>query len=205
MSANPIITANDVVKYISQILNIDVSDRLTFQDILDDLASVNDLPLFRMFMKERFNYERFRYLTGYQKFVALLNEFKKENAPKLDEAKHDKVNSFASILYKKTTDCFDEVYFLIQEGNDMRGKKISYLIGKKFMNEPKEIKVLELIGNREVLCKLCRNDKPLLEEKIYQAVYKLALEKQYPHLALENKKSYEGIETMEKLKLGLRR
>lgn len=205
MSANPTITANDIIQYLGDTLNIDMSSKLTVLDMIEDLKSIQDLPKFRIFVKERFNYERFRFLTGYQKFLALMNEFKKENAPKLDEVTRDKVYSFANIIYKKTTSCFDQVHFLIQEGFDIRSEKISNLIGLTFMNEPKEIKVLELVGKREVLYKLCRIDKPQLEEKIYEAVHKLALEKAYPHLALENKKSFEGIETMERLKLGLKK
>lgn len=205
MSANPTITANDVVKYISQILNIDVSDRLTFQDILDDLASVNDLPLFRMFMKERFNYERFRYLTGYQKFVALLNEFKKENQLQLSEENKTKVDDYSSKLFSLITSIMDTVNFELQT----KGKSIDDLDFEKTLLSSgiknHHIEVLRAIGDKKKIFHLSVYGKEELRARIESIVHSKTMIKQYPHLALKNKKSYEGIETMEKLKLGLRR
>ena len=44
-----------------------------------------------------------------------IDEYKKENGPKLDEVTQDKADSFAAKLYKKTIDCFDKVNLLIKE------------------------------------------------------------------------------------------
>ena len=204
MSHNPFLLETNLAKYFAQLLNISVDDDLSMMDMVEELNSIENLADFRIFVKEKFNYERFRYLTGYQKFIALVNEYKKENGPKLDEVTQDKADNFAAKLYKKTIDCFDEVNFLIQEGNDIRNKKVSDFIGKEFMSEPREVKVLEKIGKREVLLNLCNHNKVELEEKIKNIVHRLALEKAYPHLAIENKKKrFKGIETIERLKLGV--
>lgn len=212
MSHNPFLLETNLAKYFAQLLNISLDDDLSMMDMVEDLNSIENLADFRVFVKEKFNYERFRYLTGYQKFIALVNEYKKENGPKLDEVTQDKADSFAAKLYKKTIDCFDEVNFLIQEGNDIRSKKVSDFIGKAFMKKKddtfvvdfKSVQVLEKIGKREVLLNLCNHNKVELEEKIKNTVHKLALEKAYPHLAIENKKkNFEGIKTIERLKLGV--
>lgn len=189
------ITINDFVKYLSQILNIDLSDKLTALDMLEDLKEIQDLGEFRIFIKSSFNYERFKFLTGYQKFLALKNEFIKNNKPKLDEVSQEKANSFAYKLYKKTINVFDEVNFLIQEGNDIRSKTISNCIGLSFMDQPKEIQVLELVGKREELLRLCNTDKTRLENKIFEVVERLALIKKYPQLENKNedKKCLENL------------
>ena len=212
MSHNPFLLETNLAKYFAQLLNISVDDDLSMMDMVEELNSIENLSDFRIFVKEKFNYERFRYLTGYQKFIALVNEYKKENGPKLDEVTQNKVTNTALRVYWKTIGVFDEVNFMIQEGNDIRSKKVSDFIGKAFMKKKndtfvvdfKSVQVLENIGKREELLRLCNSNKPLLEEKIYNAVNKLALEKAYPHLAIENKKkNFEGIKTIERLKLGV--
>ena len=182
MSANQINTNDTVIHHIGNTLNIDVTGKLTVMDIIDDLSSIQDLAAFRIFVKEKFNYERFRYLTGYQKFLALVNEYKKENI-KLDDEQLKKCNSFASKLYWKTISVFDEVNFMIQEGNDIRSKKVSNYIGLAYVKQPKEIEVLDKIGKREELLRLSVCNKPLLEQKIDEAVKELTLIKHYPQLA----------------------
>ena len=195
MSANPI-TANDVVQYLGNLLNIDVSGKITMLDMIDDLSTIPNLAEFRIFVKEKFNYERFRYLTGYQKFIALVNEFKKETM-KLNEDQVKKCNSFSSRLYWKTISVFDEVNFMIQEGNNIRSQKVSNYIGLAFIKYPKEIEVLDKIGKREELLRLSVCNKPLLEQKIDEVVKNLTLIKQYPQLA--PKKDVKTIELFKKL------
>ena len=43
-------TANDIVKYLGEILNINANNQLVVQDILSDLNKINDLPKFRLFI-----------------------------------------------------------------------------------------------------------------------------------------------------------
>ena len=181
MSANPII-ATDVVQHIGNTLNIDVSGKITALNIIKVLSSIPNLADLVEFIEEKFNYERFRYLTGYQKFLALVNEYKRENI-KLNDEQLKKCVTFADRLYWKTISVFDEVNFMIQEGNDIRSQKVSNYIGAAFIKQPKEIEVLDKIGKREELLRLSVCNKPLLEQKIDEVVKSLSLIKQYPQLA----------------------
>ena len=201
MSQNIFLNEKKLALHFAQILNISIDDDITIMDIESELNTIDNLVSFRNFVKEKLNYERFRFLTGYQKFLALVKEFRKDEY-KLDEVAQEKVNTFAYKLYKKTVDIFEEVNLLIQNGHDIRSRTVSFYISEILKNQPKEIQVLELVGKREYLLRLCNSSKLKLEIEIKKAVEKLALEKQYPQLV--NKKSFEGLETIKKLQSGLR-
>lgn len=199
MSANPTITANDVVKYISQILNVDVSDRLTFQDMLEDLASIQDLAEFRIFVKTRFNYERFRYLSGYQKFLALANEFRKENKPKLSIESTTKALTYSENLFRELTRILDEVNMDLQ----VIGKSIDDVNFEQTLltngMKAHHIEVLRAIGDKKEIIRLmsCKYD---LMSKIEAVVLNKTLLKEYPSLKLENKNKVEAVNVIEQLK-----
>lgn len=191
MSANLVINENTLAKHFSQILNIGIDDDLTMQDMIDDLKSIENLAEFRAFVKTRFNYERFRYLTGYQKFVALVNEFKRENKPKLDTDNDYKVRKTSETLFRKVSSIFDEIDYLVQTGYDIQSKKVSLVLFRAFGAEDekskKTLEVLEKIGKRQDILNLLKRDRKGLEEKIKEIVYDLTLMKQYPEMAIENK------------------
>ena len=184
---NKQITANDVVKYIDGILNIDLSNNaLLLEDMIEDIKSVNDLALFRTFIKEKFNYERFRYLTGYQKFIALVNEFKKENKLELSKEMKIKALTYSEDLFKRVTEICDEINFELQT----KGKKIDDLnLFETFkINglENHHIKVISSLGSKETVFAMAIYNKIELQLKIASIVHKKAMLKSYPNLALEN-------------------
>lgn len=194
---NKQITANDVVKYIAGILNIDLSNNaLLLEDMIEDIKSVNDLALFRTFIKEKFNYERFRYLTGYQKFIALVNEFKKENKLELSEEMQIKALTYSEDLFKRVTEICDEINFELQT----KGKKIDDLnLFETFkINglENHHIGVISSIGSKETIFTMSVYGKEDLRARIESIVNKKALEKQYPQL--QNKS--EDKKVLERLK-----
>ena len=194
---NKQITANDVVKYIAGILNIDLSNNaLLLEDMIEDIKSVNDLALFRTFIKEKFNYERFRYLTGYQKFIALVNEFKKENKLELSEEMQIKALTYSEDLFKRVTEICDEINFELQT----KGKKIDDLnLFETFkINglENHHIKVISSLGSKETIFAMSVYGKEDLRARIESIVNKKALEKQYPQL--QNKS--EDKKVLERLK-----
>lgn len=193
------ITANDVVKYIAGILNIDLSNNaLLLEDMIEDIKSINDLAAFRVFIKEKFNYERFRYLTGYQKFIALVNEFKKENKLELSEEMQIKALTYSEDLFKRVTTICDEVNFELQ----IKGKKIEdldlFATFKRNGLENHHIKVISSIGSKETIFAMAIYSKIELELKIASIVHKKAMIKSYPQLA--NKKSSD-MKVLERLKL----
>ena len=110
MSANPII-ATDVVQHIGNTLNIDVSGKITALNIIKVLSSIPNLADLVEFIEEKFNYERFRYLTGYQKFITLVNEFKKENKLELSKEMKIKALTYSEDLFKRVTEICDEINF----------------------------------------------------------------------------------------------
>ena len=154
-------------------------------DIIEDLKSIHHLNLFRVYIKENFIKEKYKYLTGYQKFIALCNDFKKEHNPKLDIKQKEKVENYSESLYKKTVDVFDWINWEVQTGCDIYDKKISIKLFKVFGEEPKDIEVLERIGRRSQLLNLCNHNKVMLRDMIYKNVEHLTLVKLYPQL--ENK------------------
>lgn len=185
----------DIIIYLIDYFGLS-NNPFVINDLLGELESLINKDNLIPFIKQHSNYESFKFLKGLEKLTALIEAFKKENKPKLDEVSQEKANSFAYKLYKKTINVFDEVNFLIQEGNDIRSKTISNYIGLSFMEQPKEIQVLELVGKREELLRLCNTDKTRLENKIFEVVERLALIKKYPQLEVKKEK----IEVLERLK-----
>ena len=147
---------NDVVKNLGQILNIDVNNTLTMMDILEDLKEIEDIPSFRLFVKERFSYERFRYMTGLQKFIALKNEFKKKNKLKLNAIEDLKVRTYGESLFKRVTTIFDEIDYRTQIGLDIQDSKISKLLYLEFGEDEKALKVLNKLGKRADILKIAK-------------------------------------------------
>ena len=176
------ITANDVIKYLCKILNIDMTDKLFMMDMLEDLKTISDLGAFRTFVKERFSYERFRYLTGDQKFIKLVQEYKKENEPKLSGDKLIKVDNYSSKLFSKITTIMDELNFLFQT----TGKTINELDLEKTLTanglENHHISILSAVGDKRKLFHLSVHAKEELRASIQSIVNRRTLEKEYPQL-----------------------
>ena len=184
----------DIVIYLIDYFGLS-NNPFVINDLLGELETLTNKDNLIPFIKQYSNYESFKFIKGLEKLTALIETFKKENKPKLDEVSQEKANTFAYKLYKKTINVFDEVNFLIQEGSDIRSKAVSDYIGLAFMNQPKEIQVLEIVGRREELLRLCNTNKIELENKIFKAVERLALVKKYPQLEKKNedKKSLENL------------
>jgi len=206
---NSTATLNNAIKYFATLFNIDLQDKYTLLDLQEELENIKDIVAFRNFVKNKISYEKYRYLSGYQKFVTIVRDFKKENSLKLDEQTQSKVNNFAYKLYAITTSIFEEVNFLIQIGNDLRSQKITKFISFNYFHNAKDEnefykqqEVLKQIGNREVLLNLCKNNKPTLEKLIYENVTKLAILSKYPQLknsSKESLKAQDGLNIIKKL------
>lgn len=183
MSINQTITANDVLKYLCKILNVDMTDKLFMMDMLEDLTTIENLAAFRIFVKERFSYERFRYLTGDQKFIKLVQEYKKENTPKLSEDNLLKVNNYSSKLFSQITTIMDELHFTFQ----LTGKSIEDVnIDETFKAnglKHHHVSILNAIGSKKKLFHLSVYGKEELRASIEAMVKKKSLEKEYPQLA----------------------
>lgn len=185
--------------YFINLLNISIEDELTMIDMLQELEVIEDLNSFRIFVKRRFNYEKFRFLTGYQKFISLSNEFRKENKLKLDAETQERVDNYSEMLFNKITRVIEEINFKLQE----LGKKIDdfdYLETlKKNGFVSSDIEILNTIGDKKRMFHLALYSKHELKERIERIVNKKTLIKVYPQLEID--KNYSDSENIEYLKL----
>jgi hypothetical protein len=185
--------------YFINLLNISIEDELTMIDMLQELEALEDLNSFRIFVKRRFNYEKFRFLTGYQKFISLSNEFRKDNKLKLDAETQESVDNYTEMLFNKITRVIEEINFKLQE----LGKKIddfNYLETlKKNGFVASDIEILNTIGDKKRMFHLALYSKYELKERIERIVNKKTLIKVYPQLEID--KNYSDSENIEYLKL----
>jgi len=148
MSANQI-SKNDVIAYICTVLNIDITDKLLMMDMLDDLAKIRDLVVFKNFIKAEFMEEQYRYLNGYQKFLALTNTFQKVNFELIAFQVEDKANLLIEKVIR-AINAFEKAVW--KDGKNTR----DYLNSFTFANcrqengcmfDEKELNAIALIGD----------------------------------------------------------
>lgn len=192
----------EILEYICELLNINLKNKLVSDKILmtlKDMSVSYDLVKFGDFLESSFNYERFRYLTGYQKFLSMANEFKRDNELKLSEEMQIKALSYSEDLFKRVTTICDEVNFELQT----KGKKIDdldlFATFKRNGLENHHIGVLRAVGDKNKLMHLSVYGKTDLIARIESIVNKKALIKKYPQLAAPKK---EKIQVLEMLKNG---
>ena len=191
-----------ILEYLCELLNINLKNKLVSDKILmtlKDMSVSYDLIKFGDFLESSFNYERFRYLTGYQKFLSMANEFKRDNKLELSEEMQTKALTYSQDLFKKVTAILDEVNF------ELIDKQIDLIIGELFATfkinglENHCIGVLKLLGSKKEIFHLSIYGKEELSRRIESIVNKKALVKMYPQL--QNKKS-EDMKVLERLKNG---
>lgn len=190
-----------ILEYICELLNINLKNKLVSDDILGDLKKMSqeyNLNDFRLFIKDKINYERFRYLTGYQKFIAMANEFKKENKLELSQEMQNKALTYSEDLFKRVTTICDEINFELQT----KAKKIDDLnLFETFkINglENHHIGVLKAIGAKETIFAMSVYGKQDLKARIESIVNKKALVKQYPQLAIKKNDDVKVLEMLKK-------
>lgn len=190
MSANPKqITASDVIKYLGTVLNIDTNSSLIVLDITEDLSEVNNLVGFKKFIKEKFMEEKYKYFNGYQKFLVLLKDYKKNEKVTLDSLEDFKVRSYTDKLLSRVTDLFFAIQHVVRAGDDIRSNKISRALYLEFGEDKKALKVLEAIGNREDILKALDHGVEFLRNKIMTEVYRLTITKKISVLQLSSKQN----------------
>ena len=199
MSANHFVAESKFVFFISQLLNISIEDETIVIDIENTLREIVDIPAFIEFVKERFNYSAYEFKTGYQKFVALARDFRRENPLRLDNETEGKVDKFSNHLYGKSVHFFEFVRDLIQTASmNLTDTKIK-IFYETYFKEERERAVLSEVGNLKELYNYAINSKQEFESLIFQIVTRKALINKYPQLA-NNKKEFEGMGTIERLK-----
>ena len=198
MSLNQFLAENKIAIHFAQILNISIDDDISMADMENELNTIGDIAEFQKFVKQRFNYSAYQFMTGYQKFIALAKDFRKDNEPKLDQETEMKVYNYTTRLLSKITNFAFALNFEIQEkGYDLKAIKMDKTF-EKVLNE-KDIEVCKVIGFDNIY-KLANYNIPKLEAELEKAITQKALYAKYPQLA-NNKKEFEGMGTIERLKL----
>lgn len=194
----------EILEYICELLNINLKNKLVSDKILmtlKDMSVSYDLVKFGDFLESSFNYERFRYLTGYQKFLSMANEFKRDNELKLSDEMENKALDKSNELFSKLTNFIDTCYLDCQElGKNIYNLDLEQTLLKQGF-EKYQISIIRAIGSKENTINLCLYGKEDLRARIESIVNKKALMKMYPQL--QNKKS-EDMKVLEKLKLGIK-
>lgn len=167
---------NELTKYIKTTLNIDTSNPYIVDDILEELESISNLNEFKSYLKAQTTQKEYQYLTNFQKFLKIAQNYKAKEKQKIVLA-NPKINSFSEELFKKTCDVFEEINWLIQSGNDLESEKIKKLIYIKFANNKKEVEVLKAIGDKSELLRLVKHSKDTLRDKIRKVVTDLTIKK----------------------------
>lgn len=183
----------DIVNYLIALFKID--NPYLINDLIEDIETLNNKDNLIPFIKQKMNYQNFKFLNSFEKLTALIAEFKKENKPKLDQLSSQRVYDYSLRLTRKLTDISNEISYQSKiKGIDLKAVNIS----KTYENNlnDKDIEICKIIGYR-LIYSLAISNIPKLEELIESNVNRKALEKQYPQLA--NKKNFEGIETIKKL------
>ena len=199
MSANQFLAENKIAIHFAQLLNIAIDDDISMADMENELNTIGDIAEFQKFVKNRFNYSAYQYMTGYQKFIALAKDFRADNKPKLDDETEMKVYNYTTRLLSKITNFAFALNFEIQEkGYDLKAIKMDKTF-EKVLNE-KDIEVCKVIGFDNIY-KLANYNIPKLEAELEKAITQKALITKYPQLA-NNKQSFEGMGTIERLKIG---
>lgn len=199
MSANHFVAESKFVFFISQLLNISIEDEIMVNDIENTLREIVDIPAFIEFIKERFDYSAYEFKTGYQKFVALARDFKKEHKPKLDDETEMKVYNYKGILKSKLTTIAQKIYEAVQTKCNRYTRVGIAATFIKYLQE-KDIEVCKVIGFDNIYNLALRNI-PELDAELEKAIAQKALITKYPQLANLNKKSFDGAATIQKLKL----
>ena len=199
MSANQFLAENKIAIHFAQILNISIDDDISMMDMENELSTIGDISEFQKFVKQRFNYSAYQFMTGYQKFIALAKDFRADNKPKLDDETEMKVYNYTTRLLSKITNFSFALNFEIQEkGYDLKAIKMDKTF-EKVLNE-KDIEVCKVIGFDNIY-KLANYNIPKLEAELEKAITQKTLITKYPQLANLNKKSFDGAATIQKLKL----
>ena len=64
---------HELIKYISDILNIKTDSVYTIQDMTEELSNIKDIAAYRAYVKD--NIDKIDYKTGFQKFIILTRDY----------------------------------------------------------------------------------------------------------------------------------
>jgi len=173
---------NNTAVIIASLLNINLNNKIVALDIDNEL---NKLKIelhypFVGFIKNNFDNEEYKYMSGYQKFVAMLKRYKKkqletlakQNYTKLEQDGQELINKLYAV-YKQ----WDAWVFAIGNKQIPRLPKANEIQdrGKKVFNK-QELDTIEALDGLNILIKkIDFNGKELVYEKILKHLKKQSI------------------------------
>ncbi|MFA5501645.1 MAG: hypothetical protein WC253_03300 [Sulfurovaceae bacterium] len=158
------------VDYISQLLNIKTESELVILDIGNKLSQLDDPADFIVYLRKNYNHYHTTYLTGFQKFLYLLELYKNKTISNkgVDEIKlmAEKINIVSRLLGEHTEANFEDIF-----SKDANGKL-------KYFTQ-REIEILSLIGNLGYCIRLQKSvsGTDALETEIHNKILNLGKDK----------------------------
>ncbi len=134
-----------VVDYLCEVLNIKTDNTLLILDMVEDLKTIQDLAEFKFYIKSRVANlnDEYRYLSGYQKFIKLVDNFNKENKQNLQVGLFDDVEEKINKLIKKCRTAWRTIEAKRPLG--FRIDDLDYKVIPKYFDNV-EIKLLDQVG-----------------------------------------------------------
>ena len=139
------INVKDLVSFMIELLNIKSGTKLTLADMSQDLSTLKNLVAFKDYIKANLKNRKYEYLTGYQKFIEMFNDYKKREILPLEEKQSDNVAKFIKELFSRATDVMEVVSYKIQTEQVNFENFTTYEIN--FTD--KQMKVRNEIGNKK--------------------------------------------------------
>ncbi len=95
----------DLIDYVIEILNIKSDSTFTFADIESELQKINDMGMYREYIRDNLNNYDLKFNTGFQKFIILTKRFERiEEDARLHDT-YEKATSYAKVIADKVKQC----------------------------------------------------------------------------------------------------
>ena len=172
-----------LIEYLTEVLNIKSDNEFVIKDIMTELQKVDDIVAYRKYVRDNIKNIDLAYLTGFQKFIQLTNQYiKQQEETKLP---HDTAKSFSENLTKKV---YQARTFIKNQLDICNERPFSTLAvdGKKFFND-KELRALAELGSPYLIIELSQNDE--LEDSLIRLfLNKYIAKSKYKQLGENQKK-----------------
>ena len=134
-----------IVNYLCEVLNIKTDNTLIVLDMVEDLKTIKDLAEFKNYIKSRVANlnDDYRYLTGYQKFIKLVDNFNGEKEDQLKLTVLDGVEEKVNKLINKCRLAYNTLDDKMPRGYPY--EKVSYENIPNYFDKA-EVNLLEQIG-----------------------------------------------------------